>query len=39
MQVEKDFVRNKYFEAKEAKDYGLIDTILKPNQKKAARDA
>ena len=31
--IEKDTDRDFYLSAKEAKDYGLIDTIIKPNKK------
>lgn len=30
--VAKDFSRNKYFDAQEAKDYGVIDAIVKPSR-------
>ena len=33
-QVEKDGERDKYFSAQEAKDYGLVDEVFEPDDKK-----
>jgi ATP-dependent Clp protease protease subunit len=30
--VAKDFSRNKYFDAKDAQEYGVIDSIVKPRR-------
>jgi ATP-dependent Clp protease protease subunit len=30
--IAKDFSRNKYFDAKEAQEYGIIDNIVKPSR-------
>ena len=34
-EIAQDFSRNKYFDAKEAADYGLIDTIVRPRRSAA----
>lgn len=30
VQVQHDFNRNKFFDAQEAKDYGIVDQIIRP---------
>ena len=30
LQVQRDFNRDKYFDAKEAQEYGIIDHIIRP---------
>ena len=34
VQVQYDFNRNKYFDAESAREYGVIDKVLKPPRKK-----
>lgn len=34
LQVQYDFNRNKYFDAESAREYGIIDKVLKPPRKK-----
>jgi len=37
-QIEKDFDRDKWMTAVEAKEYGLVDEVLLVNQKKEKKD-
>jgi ATP-dependent protease ClpP protease subunit len=32
LQIQHDFNRDKYFSPEEAKEYGIVDTILKPSR-------